>query len=180
MKKLVFFLIAIAALISCQDEFYVEPCYTYNPDEVLVSDEFDVDEMIGLVNKARTEYIEYTNKDGSGVFQYTDLSELTLDSSLTMAAQIQCEYMFVVDDMTHVWCDGTNIIDRLLWSGYHNKTVGENILYSTCRNDSKYILQIWYDSEPHRNNILNKNFNIIGIAKKGIYWTMVLGYKRPS
>lgn len=170
MKKLLFLLITIATMMSCQDEIIPEP-------EVLV-DETNKVEILSLINQARTEFCEYVRPDGVGVYMNTDylnLGKLEWNDELYKAAQIHSLHMYNTGEFDHVWKDGTTLYKRLEIVGCKYNPVGENIAKGYP--NEKTVFQGWLDSDGHRNNILNKNFNIVAVANKDGYWTMVLGYK---
>lgn len=176
MKKFLFFLIAIATLISCQENLIPEVVNEQQTDVVNKS------EILDLVNYNRTVQCEYVLPDGTGVLEYTDvknLGELEWNDDLFKAAEIQSLHMYNTGEFAHVWKDGTSPTDRLIMVTTVNYTpLGENIAYGMSTEKDAIIA--WINSEGHRKNILNKTYNCIAVAKKGIYWTMVLGYKRTS
>lgn len=163
MKKILFILLITMSFVSCVDEL---PCYVYNPNQELITDKVDSILMLELVNQART-------NEG--------LNSVSWDNTLYKAAQLQSSYMFETNNNDHYWCDGTTPNDRAILVGF-NGIVGENIAwgYETETRvfdgdgDGK---KGWMNSEGHRKNILKEEFNVIGVAKKGNKWTMVLGYK---
>lgn len=170
MKKLLFLLIAIVTLMSCQDEII--------PEEVLIGDEVNQQEILSLVNYNRTVMCEYVTPDGVGVLEYTDwkdLPELEWSDELYKAAEIQSSHMFKTSEFSHVWKDGTSPNDRLIMVGCYYNPIGENIAWGI--KNEKDVITAWINSEGHRKNILNQSFNIVAVARKGNYWTMVLGYK---
>lgn len=172
MKKIIFLLIAMITLMSCQDEVI--------PDvKNFVGDEVNQTEIITMLKQIRTEYCEYENPDGSDVFMYTDylkLPALTWDEGLYKAAEIQSVHMFKTGEFKHIWSDGTGTSQRLILAGCVNcGEFGENI--ASGYKDEKSVIIGWLNSEGHRKNILNSKFNTVAVARKGNYWTMVLANK---
>lgn len=171
MKKLYFLLIAIVTLISCQEDLIPEVINE-------TSDEVNKSEILDLLNYNRTVQCEYVNPDGSGVLEYMDyknLPELEWNDNLFKAAEIQTLYMSNTGNFSHNWGDGTTLLDRLKMADAYYLPAGENIACGMLT--EKDVITAWINSEGHRKNILNKNFNIVAVAKKGKCWTMVLGYK---
>ena len=59
--------------------------------------------------------------------------------------------------------------------GYNWRTYGENIAKGYA--NEKDVIEGWINSEGHCRNIMNPNFQEIGIGKEGEYWTQVFGTK---
>jgi uncharacterized protein YkwD len=84
--------------------------------------------------------------------------------------------MFNTGEFAHIWKDGTSPTDRLqMITTINYSPIGENIAHGYT--DEKSVINAWFNSDGHRKNMLNNGFNIIAVARKGNYWTMVLGYK---
>jgi uncharacterized protein YkwD len=64
--------------------------------------------------------------------------------------------------MDHTDPDGKSAFDRMEASGFHGSTMGENIAagYDTAQR----VFAAWMQSDGHRKNILNCNYNKIGIG----------------
>jgi hypothetical protein len=173
MKKFLFFLITIATLISCQEDLIPEVVNEQQTDVVNKS------EILDLVNYNRTVQCEYVLPDGTGVLEYTDvknLVKLKWNDDLFKAAEIQSLHMFNTGEFAHIWKDGTSPTDRLqMITTINYSPIGENIAHGYT--DEKSVINAWFNSDGHRKNMLNNGFNIIAVARKGNYWTMVLGYK---
>ena len=172
MRNLLLILLISIAFVSCVDNFD-----EFVLDEI-ITDEFDEVEMLRLINQTRT--TGYILDTDTNKLIISDLNKLSWDSTLYVAAQIQSVYMNQLDDHNHIWRDGTDLRKRLLIVNCNYRPVGENILYNSCNTDEAIIFNMWLNSDTHRNNILNNKFNVVAVSKKGIYWTMVLGYKPPK
>jgi hypothetical protein len=70
--------------------------------------------------------------------------------------------MFEDDYWAHVAPDGTQPWDFILGAGYDYVYAGENLAKNF--NGSKEVVEAWYASESHRENLLNPNYEEIGFA----------------
>lgn len=179
MKNLTLLLIISIFVISCQDEL---PVHIINPSENLITDNVDSTLILNLVNDIRTIGYHLDNETDTGIWIDTcneNIGKLVWNDNLYKAAQLQSIHMAKTGEFAHVWSDGTTPNDRARMFNI-KISVGENIAWGyfdaekviNGRNDGKG----WINSETHRNNMLNKEFNIIGVAAKDGFWTMVLGY----
>jgi len=102
--------------------------------------------------------LTYTNQRRKVV----GLSELRLNAKLTQAAEEKAVNMFEKNYWAHVAPDGTEPWDFILRDGYDYIYAGENLAknFST----SKDVLQAWYDSPSHRDNLLSTNYDEVGFA----------------
>jgi uncharacterized protein YkwD len=126
-------------------------------------------DMLTMINSART-----TGYNCQGE-KYKPVGIVKWDSQLEAAALIQCNYMDSVDELSHNWKDGTGLKDRLLIVGYTSDRAGENIARGA--NTEADVLENWLNSPPHCETIMFGGYDIVAVARKGNYWTMVLGYK---
>lgn len=102
---------------------------------------------------------------------------LLVSASLTKAAQWLSNDMNSKQYMDHTDSLGRPIEQRLEECGYTNFMFGENII-------SKYpdpieALKWWKGSSIHNQNLLDKEFTHVGIAKSGGYWTQDFGKFAP-
>lgn len=175
MKKLSYLLLITAMLVSScsQDESIPE-------EEVLTEEQ----EILKYINENRT--IGYTKvewKDGSKHEEFIstktlNLPELSWDNYLYEAARIQSEHMFETGLCEHTWLDGTDLIARIKMADCNYFQSTENIC--SGYHNYKDAINGWMNSEGHRNNILDKQYNIVAVSYKDKYWTMVLAYKPPE
>jgi uncharacterized protein YkwD len=87
---------------------------------------------------------------------------LSLDDSLVEAAGKHASDQVRRHYMDHTNPDGQDPGDRMAAAGWHGSAWGENIAagYDTAQK----VFNAWMNSDGHRENILNCNFNKIGIG----------------
>ncbi len=90
------------------------------------------------------------------------LPALKTSSVLCEAARQKAEYMFEHDFWAHVAPDGTTPWDFFASVGYDFYFAGENLARDF--NTSAGVVRGWMNSPSHRENILNNDFEEIGIA----------------
>ena len=110
---------------------------------------------------------------------------LVLSRSLSMAADHHSAYMAKTDDVDH-YLDGEGISwsENILNYGYPaGYGMGENVLAG--RSSAGGALNLWIDSPPHRDNMLNPAWKSIGIGREvnlngkyDYYWTTTFGTVR--
>ncbi|MEL6319305.1 MAG: CAP domain-containing protein [Cyanobacteria bacterium J06626_14] len=116
--------------------------------------------------------------------QKNGLKPLVIDQDLDEAADIHSKNMADQDFFSHTGKDGSRPWDRAERAGYESRTVGENIAagYRT----PEAVVQGWIDSPGHRANMLNPNYNEIGLGyyylqddrgsvNYNSYWTQLFG-----
>lgn len=122
----------------------------------------EVEAVIQLTNQARQE---------------AGLPPLQANPALTSAAQSHASDMAINDYFSHTSQDGSTLVDRVSAAGYSWSALGENI--SRGRGDADAVMQGWMNSPGHRSNILNPEFQEIGVgyaeASSGPYWVQVFG-----
>ncbi|MGW3465382.1 CAP domain-containing protein [Streptomyces olivaceoviridis] len=103
---------------------------------------------------------------------------LTLNSTLTKAAQAHSDDMAAHQNMSHTGSDGSSPGDRITQAGYTWSSYGENVAYGYSTADQ--VMAGWMSSPGHRANILNCGFKEIGVglAQPGSYWTQDFGTSR--
>ncbi|MEV5872957.1 CAP domain-containing protein [Streptomyces sp. NPDC052101] len=103
---------------------------------------------------------------------------LTLNPTLTKAAQAHSADMAAHRNMSHTGSDGSSPGDRITRAGYSWSEYGENVAYGYATADE--VMAGWMSSPGHRANILNCSFKEIGIglAQPGSYWTQDFGTAR--
>ncbi len=115
-------------------------------------------EVVELVNKVRAE---------NGVGSVSTTSELM------RTAQIRAEETTVL--FQHTRPDGSSCFTAFDQNGVRYRTAGENI--AAGQMSPAGVMQSWMNSPGHRANILNPDFNHIGVGcyqangGYGIYWT---------
>ncbi|MEB3885987.1 CAP domain-containing protein [Lyngbya sp. CCY1209] len=112
------------------------------------------------------------------------LSPLEFDPQLATAAQTHTENMAFQDFFSHTGADGSDVGDRVTNTGYNYSTVGENI--GAGYQTPEAVVQGWIESPGHRANLLNPDFQEIGVGyflleedtgneNWNYYWTQVFG-----
>lgn len=104
------------------------------------------------------ELLHHTNE----IREEAGLEPLKLNNNLSRAAYSKAKDMFEDDYWAHVAPDGTQPWDFILGAGYDYVYAGENLAKNF--NGSKEVVEAWYASESHRENLLNPNYEEIGFA----------------
>ena len=81
---------------------------------------------------------------------------------LDRIAQNFAQDMIARNFYSHTDPDGHRALERVLAGGYNAKYVGENI--ACWQMTVEDVMRAWLESPEHRENILNENFNEIGIG----------------
>jgi hypothetical protein len=105
------------------------------------------DNIISLANQSRAEF---------------GLKALTFNSQLAQAAQTKANDMLARQYFAHNTPDGRKPWDFIRDAGYQYLMAGENLAVDFT--DADAVEQAWMNSPGHRANILNKNFEEIGIG----------------
>lgn len=102
--------------------------------------------------------LEYTNakRKDSG------LSELRLNSALSVAAKLKAEDMFNNQYWAHISPGGKEPWDFILGQNYDYIYAGENLAKNF--NNSRDVVEAWMKSQSHRENLLSPNYDEIGFA----------------
>ena len=107
-----------------------------------------------------------------------NISTIALDYDLCIAATIRSLEMAYTNNTSHIRPGNKSFYTVLSELGYKGQTMGENIAsgYST----PKAVTDGWRKSDGHYQNMINTDFNKIGIGmvkldgtKYGIYWTQI-------
>ena len=105
-----------------------------------------------------------------GVFVWTNfervnsgLEPLSRNALLDQVAGAKLNDMFAKQYFAHGSPSGDYINDLAVDFGYEYLLIGENLAYGDFAND-KELVDAWMNSKGHRENILNKNYEEIGIA----------------
>ena len=107
------------------------------------------------------ELLHETNK----IREEHGLSRLRLNRSLTHAAENKATHMFSNNYWAHIAPDGTEPWGFILNENYDYTYAGENLAKNF--NDSRAVVDAWYKSPTHRDNLLNPNYDEIGFAVVG-------------
>jgi uncharacterized protein YkwD len=122
------------------------------------------------------ELLEYHNRYRAGA----GLPPLSIDDRLGLAAQAHAQEMAARRVMTHDGGDGSTPADRVTRAGYSFVAAGENVAMG--QQTPREAAQSWYDSPPHRQNILGQ-YTQCGAGRSlgadgQIYWCMTFGTPR--
>jgi uncharacterized protein YkwD len=105
------------------------------------------------------------------------LPALTLNASLTKAAQSYAEQMQSTGYFAHTSKDGTTFKQRDEAAGYTNWVwLGENIAYG--QQAAEDVMSAWMNSAEHKANILNAQAKELGVGYAGAgtpYWVQDFG-----
>jgi uncharacterized protein YkwD len=99
------------------------------------------------------------------------LPALRVDDRLTQAAREHSQKMSNTRTLGHVLPKEKGVAERLGATGLHFSRSGENVGYNT---DFDGIQKAFMKSPPHRENILNPDYTLVGIGlvrgDDGVYW----------
>ena len=90
------------------------------------------------------------------------LSPLTINGQLNEAAQRKAGDMFAFNYWSHVSPSGRSPWSFFQEVGYKYLYAGENLARDFM--DSQAVVEAWMNSATHRDNVLNKNYQEIGLA----------------
>ena len=88
------------------------------------------------------------------------LSALTMDSSVTAAAQVRAGELY--RSFSHTRPDGRSCFTALREAGASYSGAGENIAYG--QRSPEAVMQAWMNSSGHRANILSNKYTKIGVG----------------
>ncbi len=139
-----------------------------SPDVPLA--EFDADserQLLELVNQARAA---------------AGLAPLALDGGLTQAARAHAQAMFTARQLSHQFAGEPSLVDRLVAATRTQlDQEGENVALDFDAADAHKNLML---SPPHRANLLNSAYNVIGlgVVRSGdqLYVVQDFGHALPS
>jgi uncharacterized protein YkwD len=114
----------------------------------------ETDTVVALVNQERKE---------------AGCDPVTVDDRITDAAKDHSQDQADMGKMTHTGSDGSAVGKRVTRAGYTWSKVGENVASGTT--SPERVMQLWMNSDAHRENILNCAFENIGVGRVGGYWT---------
>jgi uncharacterized protein YkwD len=112
----------------------------------------------------------------TGVIQQTNaqrtkynLPPLKENQELDHSAQLKVDDMFKNQYFAHESPSGIGVTDLAEETDYDFLAIGENLALGNFKND-EVLVQAWMDSPGHRENILNSNYQEIGVSvKKSIF-----------
>jgi uncharacterized protein YkwD len=127
--------------------------------------EIDRERLLILVNNARE------SGHMCGDKWYDPAPAITWDDKVAQAALIHSEDMDKNHFFSHTGSDGSEAGERLVRAGYKWHTWGENIAWGY--ESEEEVIEGWLQSPGHCENIMNKEFTHMGVAKSGQYWTQL-------
>ncbi|PIY10250.1 MAG: CAP domain-containing protein [Flexibacter sp. CG_4_10_14_3_um_filter_32_15] len=139
------------------------------PNQSTDSETFNVNgqELVDLVNQYRTEGCR------CGSEQMPAVRTITWNEALAKTAYLHSKDMNNKNYFSHTGKDGSYPGTRMERQGYNWRTYGENI--AKGYSNERAVIEGWIDSEGHCRNIMNPNFQEMGVGKEGDYWTQVFG-----
>lgn len=105
-----------------------------------------------------SDLLRYTNTKRSNA----EVGELIINTKLTAAAQKKAEYMFKHNYWAHIAPDGTDPWSFIMGQEYDYLYAGENLAKNFS--GSKEVVEAWYKSPSHRENLLSAKYNDVGFA----------------
>ena len=107
---------------------------------------------------SNSELLNYTNERRSNI----GLNKLVMNEALSSAARAKAADMFEKDYWAHVSPTGTEPWEFITAAGYDYLYAGENLAVDFSH--SKSVVDAWYDSPSHKDNLLNEHYTQIGFA----------------
>lgn len=131
----------------------------------------------------------YESDPGQEILELTNqararagLAPLQLDAGLSQAAQQHAAEMASLEELSHQFPGEPSLTQRLAASTVlHLDRAGENVVYA---GSPERVQQVLVNSTPHRENMLNPGFNVIGIgvvrSENILYVVQDFGYALPN
>ena len=127
------------------------------------------EDVFALVNKRRS---EGANCGGQS---FSATGPLDYDGSLICAARKHSQDMVNRDYFDHTNPDGDGPGTRANQADFGSSFVGENI--AAGQQTPEAVMAGWMDSPGHCSNIMNPDYEFIGIGYIDRHWTQVFGSK---
>jgi uncharacterized protein YkwD len=112
--------------------------------------------------------------------QRAGAAPLRLNDKLATAAQRHAQDMATNRNLSHQGSDGSTLRTRIEATGYGWTAIGENVAMGQTSPEA--VMRSWMNSAGHRRNILNPNFQELGVgyAEGGgrPYWVQVFAKPR--
>lgn len=105
-----------------------------------------------------SDLLKYTNERREAL----GVGSLTLNPKLTQAAQKKAAHMFSKNYWAHKAPDGTEPWSFILGENYDYLYAGENLAKNF--NDSSDVVEAWYKSPSHRDNLVSDKYTDVGFA----------------
>ncbi len=123
--------------------------------------------LVSLVNDYRT------TGCNCGTEYFGPVNPVVWNDTLELAAKAHSIDMNENNFFEHTGSDGSSAGDRLDRVKYPWRTWGENI--ARGYDSEKDVVEAWINSVGHCKNIMNGNFEEMGVAISDSYWTQVFG-----
>lgn len=123
----------------------------------VVTDMFESNQRIIL---SKDKIIELTNKYR---LENGGLKALRENKKLNLSAERKMQDMFSKQYFEHISPDNIGVATLSEQAGYSYILIGENLAMGDFKNDES-LIEAWIKSEGHRENIVNKNYQEIGVA----------------
>lgn len=124
-------------------------------------------------NKAAVEFDSFTQLNAAREENEVE-PQLDLRERVAEVARRHSENMRDSDFMAHTDPAGKTVADRLIAAGIQFRSASENLAHvEHAGNPAAYAHRLLMESEPHRHNILNGRFELVGVgvARRGDdYW----------
>lgn len=125
----------------------------------------EIQQVIALTNIARAKSRKCGRK------RWRPVGNVQTDCRLSQAALTHAQDLEQTGRLSHTGKDGSNMSDRANKHGVKWKNLGENIAQGYQSPNS--LNNAWLDSTRHCNNIMNRRFKRIGVARAGDVWVVM-------
>ncbi len=140
-------LLGLFSLLLVGVKFAVVASVALSPSAAVYSSAITINNVLSLTNESRAAY---------------QVSALSLNSKLTSAAQAKADDMAAKGYFSHTSPDGHSPWWFVQQTGYSYMAAGENLAVDFT--EAENVETAWMNSPGHRANILNKNYEQIGIG----------------
>lgn len=172
MKTTTILIPALAALLisSCKKEdVEAVPDLVENPTVSNLPSTVNKSQLLQLVNEVRQKGCQ------CGDTYYYPTTKVSWNSDLELAAYNHSSDMYQNKYFSHTGLDGSNPGMRIDQVGYKWMAYGENI--ATGYTSEREVVEAWLKSPGHCQNIMNKAYKEMGVARVGNYWTQEFAAK---
>lgn len=98
---------------------------------------------------------------------------LSLNSQLTVAAQTHNDLMVKYNQLSHQLPGEASLAGRVSQTGYRWGGVAENV--ARGQQTPEQVIASWMNSPGHRSNLLDPNYQHLGVGYGNYFWTQVFG-----
>jgi uncharacterized protein YkwD len=161
-------LVLFSVLIAQPDDARLSSHKTIKISEVNTN--LNKELMLRLVNEKRTAGCNCGNK------YMPAAPALVWNNTIALAALGHSQDMDNKRFFDHNSSNGKNLRDRFDAVGYKWMAIAENIAFG--QKNEYDVVNAWFKSKGHCENLMNPVYKEMGAAKVGIYWTQDFGTKR--